>query len=529
MTATPTAPSGTPSDPPPDTHSDTRSNASATPPPSPTSIPSPTPPPSTAHALSTASALPTSQPPSSSSPLTDWYRALSKPGRRAFFGAFGGYGLDAYDFQILPLGLTAIAAYFHLSKGQSGLLTTVTLVVSALGGILAGVLIDRIGRSRTMMITIGTYALFTALCGFASSYPMLLTFRALQGLGFGGEWAAGAVLVAEYASAKYRGRTVAFVQASWAVGWALAVVVATVSLDHLSGGLSWRVLFWTGALPGLLLLFLRRSVQDAPSTPQPRTPQTATTQPPTTQPQTSQTTATPPAVSLAAPPTVPPAFAPAVPSTALPASPPAVPPTPPRVPISAAFRGGLGRITLFASLMATGVQGGYYTIATWLPTYLKEERHLTIVGTGSYLSLLIGGAFIGYLCGGYITDGLGRRRAIGLFGILSGAILFTYIHIPAAENHVLLILGFPLGFCFSAIFSGFGSYLAELYPRDVRGTGQSFTYNVGRAVGAFFPTAVGFEAGSKGLGDALVYGTVGYALAVLALFGLPETRQIELS
>ena len=406
-----------------------------------------------------------------------WYRALSRPGRRAFLGAFGGYGLDAYDFQVLPLGLTAIAAYFHLSKGQSGLLTTVTLVVSALGGIIAGVLIDRVGRSRTMMITIATYALFTALCGFAQNYPTLLTFRALQGLGFGGEWAAGAVLVAEYASAKYRGRTVAFVQSSWAVGWGLAVIIGTLALDHLNGGLSWRVLFWTGALPGLLLLFLRRNVQDAPIAQ--REPD-------------------------------------ASPSAA-------------RPPLTAAFQGRLGRITLFAALMATGVQGGYYTVATWLPTYLKQDRHLTVVGTGSYLSILIGGAFLGYLCGGYLSDALGRRKAIALFGILSGSILYTYIHIPAAENHVLLILGFPLGFCFSAIFSGFGSYLAELYPHAVRGTGQSFTYNVGRAVGAFFPTAVGFEAGSKGLGGALVYGTAGYALAVLALLGLPETRRIALA
>jgi len=413
-----------------------------------------------------------------------WYRALSRPGRRAFLGAFGGYGLDAYDFQVLPLGLTAIAAYFHLSKGQSGLLTTVTLVVSALGGILAGVLIDRVGRSTTMMITIATYALFTALCGFAPNYPTLLTFRALQGLGFGGEWAAGAVLVAEYASAKYRGRTVAFVQSSWAVGWGLAVIVGTLALDHLDGGLAWRVLFWTGALPGLLLLFLRRNVQDAPIAPRAQDTEIVQGQLDT---------------EIA------------------------------RIPLTAAFRGRLGRITLFAALLSTGVQGGYYTVATWLPTYLKEDRHLPVVGTGSYLSLLIGGAFLGYLCGGYLSDGLGRRKAIALFGILSGGILYSYIHIPAAENHVLLILGFPLGFCFSAIFSGFGSYLAELYPHAVRGTGQSFTYNVGRAVGAFFPTAVGFEAGSKGLGSALVYGTAGYALAVLALLGLPETRRIALA
>jgi MFS family permease len=302
---------------------------------------------------------------------------------------------------------------------------------------------------------------------------MLLTFRALQGLGFGGEWAAGAILVAEYASTRYRGRTVAFVQSAWAVGWGLAVIVATVVLDHVSGGLAWRILFWTGALPGLFLLYLRRGVTDAPLS---REQQEART----------------------------------------------------RTPVSAVFRGGLLRTTLFASLLATGVQGGYYTIATWLPTYLKTVRHLSVVGTGSYLFLLITGAFAGYVTGGYATDRLGRRKAIALFAVLSAAIIVAYTHIPAGQNSLLLALGFPLGFCSSAIFSGFGSYLAELYPGAVRGTGQGFTYNVGRAVGAFFPTAVGFQAGGHGLGGALTYGAVGYGIAVLALLGLPETRGSEL-
>lgn len=398
-----------------------------------------------------------------------WFRSLPRQGRKAFLGAFGGYALDSYDFQVLPLGMVAIAAYFHLSKGQAGLLTTVTLVVSALGGIFAGVLIDKIGRSRTLMLTVATYATFTVLCGFAVNYPMLLTCRALQGLGFGGEWAAGAILVAEYASTRYRGRTVAFVQGAWAVGWGLAVIVATTVLDHVHSDLAWRILFWTGALPGLLLLYIRRSVKDAPRA--------------NSRPQKRETT-----------------------------------------PVTAVFGRGLLRTTLFASLLATGVQGGYYTIATWLPTYLKTERHLTIVGTGSYLFLLITGAFLGYITGGYLTDWLGRRKAIALFAVLSGGILFAYTHIPAGQNQLLLVLGFPLGFCASAIFSGFGSFLAELYPTDVRGTGQGFTYNVGRAAGALFPTAVGFQAGGNGLGGALVYGALGYVIALVALLGLPETR-----
>jgi MFS family permease len=420
---------------------------------------------------------PATAPPTRDVPATGafaWYRSLPKPdGRRAFAGAFGGYGLDSFDYQILSLVLATVIAQYGISKGQAGLLATVTLVVSAVGGIGAGLLMDRIGRSRTLMITVGAYAVFTVLCGFAPNYTTLLAFRALQGLGFGGEWAAGAILVAEYASTKYRGRTVAVVQSAWAVGWALAVIVAINVLDHVHPSLAWRIVFWTGALPGVLLLYLRRNVKDAPH-------RTATAR------------------------------------------------AEKKAPLVGIFQGGLARTTIFATIMATGVQGGYYTIATWLPDYLKTVRGLTIVGTGWYLFLLIGGAFAGYLCGGYVSDGLGRRKAIGLFGVLSAVILFTYLHIPMGANQVLLVLGFPLGFCFSAIFSGFGAYLSELFPRAVRGAGQGFCYNTGRAVGAFFPTAVGFAAGGRGLGGALVYGVIGYLIAVVALFGLPETRGTDL-
>lgn len=134
-----------------------------------------------------------------------WLRALDPRGRRAFAGAFGGYALDSYDYFTLPLSMVALAAYFGLDHGRTGLFTTVTLVVSAVGGAVAGVVADRVGRVRALMITVATYAVFTVACGFAPSYETLLVFRALQGLGFGGEWAVGAVLVAEYTSARHRG------------------------------------------------------------------------------------------------------------------------------------------------------------------------------------------------------------------------------------------------------------------------------------------------------------------------------------
>ncbi|MEU8883490.1 MULTISPECIES: MFS transporter [Streptomyces] len=403
-----------------------------------------------------------------------WLRALGPRGRRAFGGAFGGYALDSYDFFTLPLSMVAIAASFGLDKGQTGLLTTVTLVVSAVGGALAGVLADRVGRVEALMITVITYALFTVLCGFAPNYETLLVFRALQGLGFGGEWAVGAILVAEYASARHRGRTLGAVQSAWAAGWALAVIVYTLVFQFFDADLAWRILFWTGALPALLVFWVRRHVEDAPQA----------------------------AAARVA--------------------------SPERGSPGAVFRPGLLRTTLFAILLSTGVQGGYYTLATWVPTFLKTERGLTVVGTGGYLTLLISGAFLGYLTGGHLTDRIGRKRNIALFAVLSAAAVLAYTQIPAGANTLLLVLGFPLGFCMSAIFSGFGSFLAELYPTPVRGTGQGLTYNTGRAIGAVFPALVGFLSESWGVGGALVFGAVGYGIAVVALLGLPETRGKEL-
>lgn len=403
-----------------------------------------------------------------------WLRALGPRGRRAFGGAFGGYALDSYDFFTLPLSMVAIAAYFSLDKGQTGLLTTVTLVVSAIGGALAGILADRIGRVKALMITVVTYALFTVLCGFAPNYETLMAFRALQGLGFGGEWAVGAILVAEYASAKHRGRTLGAIQSAWAAGWALAVIVYTLVFAFVDADTAWRIMFWTGALPALLVVYVRRNVEDAPQAAEIRR------------------------------------------STAE------------RGSFTAIFKGPLLRTTLFAVLLSTGVQGGYYTLATWVPTFLKTERGLTVVGTGGYLTFLISGAFIGYLTGGYLTDRIGRKKNIALFAALSALSVLAYTNIPSGANTLLLVLGFPLGFCMSAIFSGFGSFLAELYPTAVRGTGQGFTYNTGRAVGAIFPTLVGFLAESWGVGGALVFGAIGYGLAALALLGLPETRGKEL-
>src|SRR3954453_7233809 len=191
-----------------------------------------------------------------------WFAALGVKGRRAFRAAYAGYMLDAFDLIVLTLSLTAIGATFNVGTGATGALSTVTLSASAIGGILGGVLADRIGRARTLMLSVAVYSLFTFLSGLASSYEMLLVFRVFQGIGFGAEWGVGAVLVAELVRPESRGKALGWVQSAWAVGWALAVVAYLICFEVFEETTAWRVLMGLGILPGLLIVYIRRHVQD---------------------------------------------------------------------------------------------------------------------------------------------------------------------------------------------------------------------------------------------------------------------------
>src|SRR4029453_13046712 len=194
----------------------------------------------------------------------DWYWSLSPPGRAAFWATFAGWALDAHTKMPGGFVLPALTAAFALSTAQAGLLGTVGLVTSAGGGALAGALADRLGRVRVLILSIGSYALFTLLAGCAQSYEQLLVFLTLQGLGFGGEWAAGAVLVAEYAQATQRGRVVGAVQSAWSIGYAGVLIANTLAFSLAPPELAWRMMFWLGAVPAIVLLWARSRVQESP-------------------------------------------------------------------------------------------------------------------------------------------------------------------------------------------------------------------------------------------------------------------------
>jgi MFS family permease len=192
------------------------------------------------------------------------------------------------------------------------------------------------------------------------------------------------------------------------------------------------------------------------------------------------------------------------------------------------FRPNVLRITALTSLVAVGAQGGYYAITTWLPTLLNSQLHVSAVNTGGYLGVVIAGSLVGYLVSAHLADRFGRKPTIILFAAASFATVAAYTYLPIG-NHAMLALGFPLGFFSSGVFSPIGAFFTELFPTSLRGSGQGFSYSFGRALGAVFPALVGYLSATMSLGHAIaVFAVSAYALMILAVVLLPETRGMEL-
>ena len=402
-----------------------------------------------------------------------WIAGLKAPERSTLIATFGGWLLDGMDVMVYSFVIPTLMVQWHLSHGQAGFLGTVTLLLSALGGWLAGIAADRYGRTRILQLTILWFALFTFLSGFTDSFWQLLVTRGLQGLGFGGEWAVGSVLMGEAIRSQHRGKAVGTVQSGWAIGWGLAAISYAVLFSLLPSVLAWRVMFWIGILPALLVIYIRRHV------PEPEVSREA-------REKVQQSGAKAPFLEI--------------------------------------FHPKILRITLLTSLMSVGLQGGYYAITTWLPTYLKTVRGLSVLNTGAYLYVIIIGSFCGYLVGADLTDRLGRKWTLALFAVNSFLAVWAYTCLPIS-NHIMLVLGFPLGFFASGSFSPIGAYFTELFPSRFRASGQGFSYNVGRGVGALFPALVGFLSARLELALAIaIFATGAYLLVILVIGLLPETK-----
>jgi len=393
----------------------------------------------------------------------------------ALWAAMLGYMLDALDVLLYVFAVQTLRDQFHWSASTAGLVSSATLITSAAGGIVAGIVADRLGRTRTLVYTILLYSIGSA--GSATSVGLfsLLAWRAVVGLGLGGAWSCGAVLVSESWPPQHRAKAIGLMQSGWAIGYMLAAAATALVLPRFG----WRILFLIGILPAFLTVWIQRKVKE-------------------------------PEIWINR--------------------------TKPS-PITDLFHAPLAKRTFLATALATSVLFAYWGVATWLPGFLSAPKSqggagLNILRTSAWIFTMQFGAFLGYLSFGWMADRFGRRPAFSAY-VLAAAILTPIYGLTprwAGDNSEtwLLALGPLIGFFGTGFFALFGAMLAELYPTSIRGTGQGFVYNVGRAISALAPFAVGAIADRKGIGAALALNSAFFLIGSALIFTLPETRNTEL-
>lgn len=393
---------------------------------------------------------------------------------KSLLAAMSGWMLDSMDFLLFTFAIGAIQEEFGLPSRSMGMLMSVALFAGAAGGLLFGRLADRYGRVRAMTWSILLYSLATGGLATSQSLPALVFWRVLVGLGMGGEWACGAVLVAETWPARHRAKAIGIMQSGWAIGALAAAGLSALVLERYG----WRALFVVGLLPSVAAFVIRRHVRE---------PEVWSGQR-------------------------------AAPGEA--------------TGFSTLFSATLVKRTVVASLLASSVLVAYWGLMTWLPSFLatpveKGGAGLTITKSALWTVLIQLGAFAGYVSFGWIADRIGRRPAFTLF--MAGALVTIPVYAMAASRvTVLLVVGPLVGYFAHGYFAVFGALLAELYPTAIRATGQGFCYNVGRLASALSPWFIGKAAETGGLGVALGVDALFFGLAAVLVWLLPETRLLDL-
>jgi MFS family permease len=390
--------------------------------------------------------------------------------RRTLIAAALGWMLDAFDAMLYALVLTHIMRDLGMSKSTAGLLNTLTLLASGIGGVAFGFFADRIGRKRALMLSILTYSVCSFASGLSTSILMLAAFRFVLGLGMGGEWNTGATLVAETWPTELRAKAIAIVQSSWAIGYALAALVAGIVLQYAN----WRMVFFVGILPAVVTFWIQKGVPESPMWEhhQVASPSGSSFRQIFQAPYLKQTLA-----------------------------------------------------LLFANFFGMFAWWGLFT---WIPPYLslpveQGGRGFSVMGTTTLLLVLnLAGMFPGYASFGWVADHLGRRTSFILYTFI--AALLVPVYAVARQSSILLVVGTVLAFFGTGFFSGSGIIGSEIFPTQVRARALGFTYNGARTMSSVAPFIIGWVGQSRGLSSAFYLCAGSFLLASLAATQLPETK-----
>ncbi|WP_043929909.1 MFS transporter [Bacillus sp. EB01] len=419
-------------------------------------------------------------------PITNgpWYKEINNQQWKALIGAFLGWALDAFDFLLYNFVIVTLIKEWGLTTASTGLVASVTVVASALGGIVFGRVADKIGRTKALSMTVLIYSVATMLCGLSPNIWFLMFFRIFVGLGMGGEWSAGAALISETWPKEHRGKAMSIMQSGYAVGGLTAALVA----GPLINAFGWRAVFFIGVLPALLVFWIRKNVEEPKIWVENEVKEEIQVKKDKEE----------------------------------------------KTSWFDLFRGNLLKPTIIGTLFCIVGLGASYPIATWLPAYLgtpvsEGGAGFNVVNASIFMVPFYLGSICGYIVYGFLSDKIGRKKSFALFFAVAAIFIPTFIFTGASNMVIFFLLMFIVGAAYCGYYGGFGTVLAEMFPTRLRGSGQGFAYNVGRGVSAFAITGAGAIAITTGLGTALVYSSVGlYIIAIFAVALLPETKGKEL-
>jgi MFS family permease len=402
--------------------------------------------------------------------------------RRTLLAAAMGWALDAFDAMLYSLVLALLMRDLGMSKTIAGSLGTLTLLASGIGGVLFGFLADRIGRKHALMASILTYSICSFASGLATSIAMLAVARFVLGLGMGGEWNTGATLVAESWPTEFRAKAISIVQSSWALGFAVAALVAGPVARYFG----WRAVFFVGILPAVITLWIQRSV-----------PESDMWREREQKPRGSEVAGRDVTSYVS-------------------------------TKFAVIFQPPYVKHTFALLLFNFFGMFAWWGLFTWLPPYLslpveQGGRGFGVIGMTTLLVVLnLCGMFPGYASFGWVADHLGRRKAFLVYSLVAAVLIPIYA--AARSQTVLLIVGTLVAFFGTGIFSGSGIMGSEIFPTAVRARALGFTYNGARTLSSVAPLVIGRVGQTKGLSWAFYLCAAGYVLAALMTTQLPETK-----
>jgi MFS family permease len=412
--------------------------------------------------------------------LSGFWKDASPDARKALVAASLGWLLDAFDVMLYALILTAVIQELGLDRQAGGLMASLTLGASAIGGLLFGVIADKLGRTRALNLSILLYSVFTFACGLAQNVTQFAIFRVLLGLGMGGEWASGATLVSETWPEKHRGKALGIMQSCWAIGYGLAAIVVAIVLPRFG----WRAVFFVGIIPALFTIWIRRSVKE------PEMWLSVSRQVSSSRQESSSRQDSPPRQVLSS-------------------------------------RQFPWRLAVFLAAMNAATMFAWWGLNLWVPSYLSLPPTQGGIGLSTetmavFIVAMQVGMWLGYVTFGFVSDALGRRPTY--IGYLVSAALLVWAYAKVRNPMVLLALGPFVAFFGTGYFSGFGAVASEIFPTSIRATALGVTYNSGRLLSAVAPFVVGTMAQNRGFGPAFMLTSFAFLVAALLWLGIPETK-----